>query len=403
MLSGAAAMASMTSDFTVVPTPGGQVPYALVGPDGEPVEPVQDYLTELLAADCSPLTLRSYAFDLLDWFRFLAASGGGWQHATRAHVRDWVLGLRSRPNPQRTGGERDRAAPGGGNLRTGKAPRRDSYAAATINYRLSVVAGFYQHQRRLGNGPATNPVPDDGPRGSRRNAHHNPMEPWTPGPRGSYRQKAERRLPRAIPDELYERVFAALTSNRDRAMVSLLVSSGARAAELLGMTGQDVDWGGQQVRLLGKGTRHAQWVAASPAFFLWLARYLAEQPPRPVAEPLWVTLRRPTRPLGYQALRAVLLRVNATLGTDLVLHDFRHTCAMRLAADPQVPLTDLQAHLRHRHLSTTETYLVARPEEVIRRIQAHQQAVPPAGSTATAPGWTYQPGDLDVLLGEPPR
>jgi hypothetical protein len=59
-------MASTTSDFTVVPTPGGQVAYALVGPDGKPVEPVQDYLTELLAADCSPLTLRSYAFDLLD-------------------------------------------------------------------------------------------------------------------------------------------------------------------------------------------------------------------------------------------------------------------------------------------------------------------------------------------------
>jgi hypothetical protein len=61
----------------VVATPDGQVPYALVGPNCVPVEPVQDYLAELLAADCSPLTLRSYAFDLLDWFRFLAAAGVG--------------------------------------------------------------------------------------------------------------------------------------------------------------------------------------------------------------------------------------------------------------------------------------------------------------------------------------
>jgi integrase/recombinase XerD len=157
------------------------------------------------------------------------------------------------------------------------------------------------------------------------------------------------------------------------------------------------------MRKLGKGTRHAQWVAASPGFLLWLARYLAERPPGPPGAPLWVTLRRPTRPLGYQALRAVLLRVNATLGTDLVLHDFRHTCALRLAADPQIPLSDVQAHLRHRHLSTTETYLVARPEEVVRRVQAHQQAVLPASGPAAAPGWTYQAGDLDVLLGEPPK
>jgi hypothetical protein len=65
-------------------------------------------------------------------------------------------------------------------------------------------------------------------------------------------------------------------------------------------------------------------VAASPAFFLWLARYLAEQPARPLTAPLWVTRRRPIRPLGYQALRAVPLRVNARLGSDRVLHDFRH-------------------------------------------------------------------------------
>lgn len=48
--------------------------YARVGRDGEPVGSVQDYLAELLAGDCRPLTLRSSAFDLLDWFRFLAAA-----------------------------------------------------------------------------------------------------------------------------------------------------------------------------------------------------------------------------------------------------------------------------------------------------------------------------------------
>jgi len=116
-----------------------------------------------------------------------------------------------------------------------------------------------------------------------------------------------------------------------------------------------------------------------------------------------VTRRRPIRPLGYQALRAVLLRVNARLGSDLVLHDFRHTCALRLAGDPQVPLVDVQAHLRHRHLATTEAYLVVRPEEVIRRIQVHQQATPPTSGPSAPPGWTYQAGDLHLLLGERPE
>jgi integrase/recombinase XerC len=92
-----------------------------------PVEPVHDYLAELQAADCSPLTLKSYAVNLLDWFRFLAAAGIGWQDASRYHIRDWVLRLRGRPTPPRTrGGGGGRAAPGIGNPH-GKPSRRAGY------------------------------------------------------------------------------------------------------------------------------------------------------------------------------------------------------------------------------------------------------------------------------------
>jgi integrase/recombinase XerD len=82
---------------------------------------------------------------------------------------------------------------------------------------------------------------------------------------------------------------------------------------------------------------------------------------------------------------------------------FATPCALRLAGDPQVPLVDVQAHLRHRHLATTEAYLVVRPEEVIRRIQVHQQATPPTSGPSAPPGWTYQAGDLHLLLGERPE
>jgi integrase len=70
----------------------------------------------------------------------------------------------------------------------------------------------------------------------------------------------------------------------------------------------------------------------------------------------------------------MVLRVNAKLGLDLVLHDFRHTCGIRLASDPSIPITDVQAHLRHRRLSSSEPYPVARPEEVISRVLAHHTA-----------------------------
>jgi site-specific recombinase XerD len=160
--------------------------------------------------------------------------------------------------------------------------------------------------------------------------------------------------------------------------------------------------------LISKGTRDAAWVAASPAFFRSLAAYLAERPVCDPASPLWVTLRGPECVLTYHALRAILNRINAKLGTNLTLHDFRHTCALRLASDPEVALVDIQAHLRHRHLSTTERYLIARPEEVVRAVHEHQQRSDPASPSQATPSpalpvspWQYDPADLAALLGRP--
>lgn len=393
-------------EYRVVSTPDPALPHAVVGPDGMLVESVAAYLRELTAGDSSPLTIRSYAFDLLDWFRFVDGCGVRWDLVERVHVRDYVLRLRSAENPQRRGVAGGPAA-GSTNPRTGKRYRRPGYAPATINHRLAVLSGFYEFWLHSDAGVAVNPVPTGGTGGSRRGQHHNPMEPWRPPRRAGYRQKTEQLVPRAIPDNLYNESFASLTSDRDRAIVSVLVSSGARASELLGMTGADVDWGGQRVRLIGKGSREAQWVAVSPEALRWLGGYLAgERPPLERGDPLWLTLRRPFRPLAYQALRAMLLRVNTKLGTNLVLHDFRHTCGLRLASDPTIPVTDVSAHLRHRHLASSEPYLVAPPEDVIARVQEHHRAAaaagaerPTASNAASNVSWDYDQADLDLLLG----
>jgi hypothetical protein len=48
-------------------------PYRLLDADGVVVVPVGSFLKDLLAASRARLTLRSYAMDLLRWWRFLAA------------------------------------------------------------------------------------------------------------------------------------------------------------------------------------------------------------------------------------------------------------------------------------------------------------------------------------------
>ncbi len=66
-----------------------------------------------------------------------------------------------------------------------------------------------------------------------------------------------------MSDERWNQLFAALRSNRDRAIVALAISNGARASELLGMKGVDVDWGDQLVRVVRKGAQAEQWLPAS--------------------------------------------------------------------------------------------------------------------------------------------
>lgn len=66
-----------------------------------------------------------------------------------------------------------------------------------------------------------------------------------------------------MPDERWNELFAALRSNRDRAIVAFAISNGARASELLGMKGVNVDWGDQLARVVRKGAQTEQWLPAS--------------------------------------------------------------------------------------------------------------------------------------------
>ena len=186
-------------------------------------------------------------------------------------------------------------------------------------------------------------------RGPRRsNAPGLPGDPF-PGQRsGRYRPKAARRIPRQIPDEKFDELFAKLGSNRDRALVAFWVSTGARASELLGATVADADPGQQLIAVIRKGTRALQWLPASPDAFVWLRLYQAQirgLVPAGRDQPLWWTLRRPWRPLAYDAARAMFGRANAALGSNWSLHDLRHSAAYRMARDPGVPLTDVISSL----------------------------------------------------------
>jgi integrase len=387
-------------------------PYRLVDSGGEVVVPASAFFAELAACGRPATTQRSYGMDLLRWFRFLWALGVGWDQTTRSEARDFFRWLQVAVKPVRphwrypAGG-----APGSGtgpaavkvNAVTGKPSRGDRYVAATVAHCESVLRGFYDFHLEAGTGPMVNPFPLSRHRvPGRAYAHHNPMDPFTGQRSGRYRPKVVTRAPRCIPDERFDELFAQLGSHRDRALVALWVCTGARASELLGATVADVDPGQQLITVMRKGTRVLQPLPAAPDAFVWLRLYQAQLlglAPAGRDEPLWWTLRRPFRRLGYDAARAMFARANAALGANWSLHDLRHTAAYRMARDPQMPLTDVQWVLGHAHLSTTQRYLNPVTEDVIAGVlafHARQRDRDPAAPSAPR----YRSESLQILFGE---
>ncbi|TCC51428.1 hypothetical protein E0H75_13150 [Kribbella capetownensis] len=115
-------------------------------PDEEHVS-ASSFLRDLAASDCSPATLRSYAYDLLRLFRFLHDRWTAWERAERIDVREFVEWLRDSPVPQRLNRRADAPAAGSVNPITGKAVLGTKYAPRTINHQLSVLFGFYEWAR----------------------------------------------------------------------------------------------------------------------------------------------------------------------------------------------------------------------------------------------------------------
>jgi integrase/recombinase XerD len=387
----------------------GPVPWMVTAPDGTPVEPVRRFLTDFVARGNRPGSVRSYAYDLLRWWRWLRAVDVEWDTATPAEVRDLVLWLQQADKSRRSPRTTSIVTVGTINPVTHKAYLNDKYQPRTVRHSNAVLRSFYDFWiNDVGEGPLINPV-QLARRNQRPNGHHNPLEEFRPEGRIRYNPKIPKRRPREMPDPQWTAVFGGLRSNRDRAILALAVSSAARAGELLGIRGVDVDWGDQRVRVTRKGARAEQWLPASPDAFVWLRLYLADLKVALAPEDrVWWTLRRRDHGDGlrrqqmtYEALRAVFRRVNALLGTNWSLHDLRHTAALRMSRDKTLSLRDVQLILGHAHLSTTaEVYLVEDEEQVIRRVHQHlaerevRAKRPPAPLAAG-----YDVTDLSVLFG----
>jgi hypothetical protein len=192
-------------------------PCRLVDPGGASVAAAGAYFGHLQAAGRSELTIRSHGMDLLRWFWFLWAIGVLRDHAVRSDARDFCRWLQVAGKPVRPHWRvQDRH--GAGQL---AAASGVAYSPSVRAHCETVLRSFYDFHVEAGTGPLASPFPlGRSRRGGRARAHRNPMEPFRSEHSGMYRPAVPSRIPRSVPDEEFNQVFAALGSHRDRALVA---------------------------------------------------------------------------------------------------------------------------------------------------------------------------------------
>ena len=184
-----------------------------------------------------------------------------------------------------------------------------------------------------------------------------------------------RRLPRAVSAHDLQRLLGFLraaagldaTSERQAVperpheattllAVALMVGTGMRVNEVVGLKCADVDLPSRSVRLLGKGRRERQvflsndWIADLTREYLHTRTKLAADHPH-----LLFNLRG--APLTTSAVRLRLAKASraARLRTHVTPHMLRHTAATQLI-EAGVDIRYIQRLLGHASLTTTEIY-----------------------------------------------
>jgi site-specific recombinase XerD len=344
----------------VVEDSSGQ--WRLAGPGAGPFVLVNEFLAYLSDRNYSPRTARAYAFDLLHFVRWLAGQGLGLDEVTTDVMLRFLAACREAVTARRPGGNVYSIADG----------RSTGYAPATVNRRLAAISGLFQF-RHMRDPDAVMPIPRGREarrpaRGERTGLLGHLARPKT---RSGLRVREPRRLPRGLGRQEVTALLGSLRTWRDRAIAGLMLYSGLRSAEVLGLDVRDADIGGRWVRVMGKGGKERR-VPLDPEVAGVIQAYLLTERPDTTSPRLFVVAKGPSRgqPLTPAGLRTIFRYHRQLTGVAAGHpHALRHTFGTALA-EAGVDLAVMQALLGHDHVDSAAAYIHLAPAHVRREFDA---------------------------------
>lgn len=350
--------------------------YRVVDDASGPVEEVNAFLCAVRTRGLSPLTVRAYAFDLAAVYRWLIASKRTLVALTQADLLDFVAHERRR----------------------GAGP-------ASINRRLTacrLLFGFWHPGGPKNTAGTSLPAPHYRGRGRDRRL----------GVHLVHRQqslalhvKQPRKLVTPLTAEQVRAFLQSLRRYRDLAIVYLMLLSGLRSREVLGLRLRDVSLLERNARVLGKGAKERVVPLVDLTVMAVEQYFQHERPRRCNCEALFVCLQGKRRGCAMtpSGLRSIFrTRRKPAVLSNANPHRFRHTFGADMARGG-VGLPVLQKLLGHSSPEQTlqyinlsladvaDAYRVAAAEIQKRYDLESRNVVPEDPSSQTGPGVSRDP------------
>ncbi|MFD5433203.1 tyrosine-type recombinase/integrase [Kitasatospora sp. NPDC127067] len=332
--------------------------WTVLGDDHVPIVPIERYLAYLAAVEKSPNTVKAYAHDLKDWFVFLAGRGLDWRSVALEDVAGFVAWLRLPPR-----------------ARDGKVavlPTVEHHCAeSSVNRKLAALSSFCEFHARHG-------VPLGGlmvtMRPAGRRGRGCSFKPFLEHIAKSRLQKARtirlrepRRRPRVLSAAEAQAVLDGCEHLRDRLLFALLLDTGLRIGEALGLRHEDIALAERQVSVVPRPNANrarakagrSRDVPASAELMQLYADYLNREYGALDSDYVFVNLwgRPHGRPLTYSAAYDLVERLRRRCGIDFEPHQFRHTYATWLLRKG-AGMESVKELLGHASITTTmDTYV----------------------------------------------
>ena len=356
----------------VVMPGSGLESWTVLGEDHVPVEPVERFLSYLASVERSPNTVKAYAHDLKDWFTFLASRGLDWRSATVEDVAGFVGWLR--------------LPPAGRDGQVSVLPAVEHHcSAASVNRKLAALTSFCGFHARLGVPLASSLVlmTATGRRGLSATSYRPFLQHISkhgPQRRRAITLSAPVPRPQVLTAVEAQAILDGCGHLRDRLLFGLLLDTGMRIGEALGLRHEDLHLAERQVvvmprrndnRARAKSGR-VRTIPASAELMRLYADYLNSEYGALDSDYVFVNLwgRPHGHPLTYPAVYDLVLRLPRSTGISFGPHLFRHTYATWLLRRG-AGMESVKELLGHASVTTTiDTYGHLSVEDARRTLEA---------------------------------